>query len=90
MRITVKERVNERSAMTLQELQAQVLKLPVHDRWQLVQSTLASIQQETVPLPADQAPLSQLHPWTQSLVGVLRLDENPIATYEEYLEEKYC
>ena len=76
--------------MTLQELQAQVLKLPVHDRWQLVQSTLASIQQETIPVPADQKPLSQLHPWTQSLIGVLQLDgENPTAAYEEYLEEKY-
>jgi hypothetical protein len=75
--------------MTLQELQAQVLKLPVHDRWQLVQSTLASIQQETIPVPADEA-LTQLHPWTQSLIGVLKLDgESPTAAYEEYLEEKY-
>jgi hypothetical protein len=58
--------------MTLQELQAQVLKLSVRDRFLLIQSTLASIQQKTVPIAADQEPLTQLHPWTQSLIGVLR------------------
>ena len=34
--------------MTLQELQAQVLQLPLKERWQLVQHLLGSIQQETL------------------------------------------
>ena len=34
--------------MTLQELQAQVLQLPLKERWQLVQQVLGSIQQETL------------------------------------------
>lgn len=36
--------------MTLQELQKQVLQLPMSDRWQLVQTILESIQQETISL----------------------------------------
>jgi hypothetical protein len=35
--------------MTLQELQKQVLQLPTHDRWQLVQALLESLKQETEP-----------------------------------------
>lgn len=45
--------------MTLQELQEQVLQLPLKDRWQLVQQLLGSIQQETLgaglPLADEQA-----------------------------------
>ena len=45
--------------MTLQELQEQVLQLPLKDRWQLVQQLLSSIQQETLgaglPLNDEQA-----------------------------------
>jgi hypothetical protein len=33
--------------MTLQELQKQVLQLPISDRWQLVQTILDSLQRET-------------------------------------------
>ncbi|WP_414526366.1 hypothetical protein [Nodularia chucula] len=36
--------------MTLQELQKQVLKLPMSQRWLLVQTLLESIQQETQPV----------------------------------------
>ncbi len=32
--------------MTLQELQKQVLQLPIPERWQLVQAVLTSLQQE--------------------------------------------
>ncbi|MFM6279526.1 MAG: hypothetical protein ACKN9K_14435, partial [Dolichospermum sp.] len=32
----------------LQQLQEQVLKLPIRERWHLVQTVLASIQQETL------------------------------------------
>ena len=34
--------------MTLQELQNQVLKLPTNDKWQLVQTLLSAIQQDTI------------------------------------------
>ena len=33
--------------MTLQELQNQVLKLPIDEKWQLVQALLSAIQQDT-------------------------------------------
>ncbi|MEH2367851.1 hypothetical protein [Nostoc sp.] len=33
--------------MTLQQLQKQVLELPISDRWKLVQILLESLQQET-------------------------------------------
>ncbi|MEL7523587.1 MAG: hypothetical protein AAGJ80_18530, partial [Cyanobacteria bacterium J06553_1] len=62
--------------MTLQDLQNQALRLPVGDRWRLVQSLLRSIQQETpvstLPLFNTSA-LADLEPWTQSLVGVIQL-----------------
>jgi len=35
--------------MTLHELEKQVLKLPTSQRWQLVQTLLESLQQETQP-----------------------------------------
>jgi hypothetical protein len=58
--------------MTLQELQSQILQLPISDRWRLVQSVLTSIQQETL-LPTSSSPTAEsiigLDPWTQSLVG---------------------
>ena len=34
-------------AMTLQELQNQVLKLPTNEKWQLVQALLSAIQKDT-------------------------------------------
>jgi len=79
--------------LTLPELQKQVLQLPIKDRWHLVQSVLASIQQETLssisPSPTLE-PLTELDPWTQSLIGVIQLgEEKPTETYVDYLEEKY-
>jgi hypothetical protein len=79
--------------MTLQELQKQVLQLPINERWYLVQSLLASIQQETQksisPSPTIE-PLTELAPWTQSLIGVIQLEEeNLTEAYVDYLEEKY-
>jgi hypothetical protein len=35
--------------MTLPELQKQALQLPINERWQLVQTLLESLQQETSP-----------------------------------------
>lgn len=124
--------------MELQKLQQQVLELPISDRWQLVQSVLASIQQETLSLSVSDptinpltenilndanspsspnpfsprrrgarsksllplgegfrvrvsnTPLTDLAPWTQSLMGVIQLEtENPTETYVDFLEEKY-
>lgn len=79
--------------MTLQELQEQVLQLPIRDRWRLVQSMLASIQQETLSSISQNPtlePLTELDPWTQSLIGAIQMEEeNPNEIYTDYLEEKY-
>jgi hypothetical protein len=77
--------------MTLPELQKQALQLPISDRWHLVQSLLASIQQETSMSPSStEKPLTDLDPWTQSLIGVITLGaENTTESYVDYLEEKY-
>lgn len=79
--------------MTLQELQNQALQLSIGDRWRLVQSLLSSIQQETLvfsSLPPTVNSLTNLDPWTQSLIGVIRLDtESLTESYVDYLEEKY-
>ncbi len=79
--------------MTLQELQNQLLQLPINDRWHLVQSILSSIQQETL-LPrktkTNKDSFANLDPWTQGLIGVIQLNEiEPIDSYVDYLEEKY-
>jgi Ni,Fe-hydrogenase III component G len=74
--------------MTLQELQKQALQLPISQRWHLVQSVLASIQKETLSSMPEN--LTELDPWTQSLIGVIQLgEENPAESYIDYLEEKY-
>jgi len=88
--------------MTPQELQKQAIRLPIAERWRLVQTLLVSIQQETQPAtpPADEqhstgteidAAIAQLHPWTQSLIGILPANSaDPPETYIDYLEEKYA
>ncbi len=76
----------------LQQLQEQVLKLPIRERWHLVQTVLASIQQETLSSTTEPTieNLSELDPWTQSLIGVISLEsENTKENYIDYLEEKY-
>lgn len=79
--------------MTLQELQNQVLQLPIGDRWHLVQLLLSSIQQESLVFSITNPKvnsLAKLDPWTQSLIGVIRLEtEEPTELYLDYLEEKY-
>ncbi|MEL6901058.1 MAG: hypothetical protein AAFP07_08925 [Cyanobacteria bacterium J06606_4] len=69
--------------MTLQDMQSQALQLSIDERWCLVQSLLASIQPETpafrLPL-AETGSLTDLDPWTQSLVGVIKLEtRHPLA-----------
>ena len=79
--------------MTFQELQNQALQLPIDERRRLVKSLLHSIQQETLaPLPPNPIAnsLTDLAPWTQSLIRVIQLEtEEPTASYVDYLEEKY-
>ena len=87
-------------AMTPRELQAQLVQLPVSDRWYLVQTLLASIQQDTqTAAAAGQSPqpkthldpaLANLHPWTQNLLGILQTtDDASQEAYIDYLEAKY-
>ncbi|WP_371416858.1 hypothetical protein [Dolichospermum sp. UHCC 0259] len=87
------DRINSKVMIQLQQLQEQVLKLPIKERWNLVQTVLASIQQETlssIPPQPTLETLSELDPWTQSLIGVISLEsENPEESYVNYLEEKY-
>ncbi|MBE9127282.1 MULTISPECIES: hypothetical protein [unclassified Coleofasciculus] len=79
--------------MTLQELQKQALQLPISDRWGLVQSVLASIQQETLSFISPNStiqPLTNLDPWTQSLISSIQLPtEQATESDVDYLEEKY-
>lgn len=79
--------------MTFKELHNQVLQLSISDRWRLVQSVLASIQQETLTptsLNSSTATIADLDPWTQSLVGVIQLNsEDSKESYIDYLETKY-
>jgi hypothetical protein len=79
--------------MTLQELQNQALRSPLPDRWHLVQFLLGSIQRETVlspPLNSVISAFTGLHPWTQSLMGVIRLESTELVdVYVDYLEGKY-
>lgn len=42
------DKVTSRVMIKLQELQEQVLELPIQERWTLVQTLLASIQKETL------------------------------------------
>ena len=72
--------------MTLQELQKQVLQLPMSDRWQLVQTVLESIQQETIS-PSKQGNLSRLRGIAKGVN--ISSDENINGEYVTYLTEKY-
>jgi hypothetical protein len=89
----VNNQFNRKVMIKLQELQEQVLELPIKERWTLVQILLTSIQQETlssIPPQPTLETLSKLDPWTQSLIGVISLDsQNPEESYVNYLEEKY-
>jgi hypothetical protein len=71
--------------MTLQEVQKQALQLPINARWQLIQTLLESLQQETRPVKK-KGNLSRLRGIAKS-VTVSR-DED-ISAYTTYLTEKY-
>ncbi|TAF07011.1 MAG: hypothetical protein EAZ77_11080 [Nostocales cyanobacterium] len=72
--------------MTLQELQKQVLQLPISERWELVQTLLESIQQETQ-LVSKKGNLSRLRGIAKSVN--ISNDENINGDYATYLTEKY-
>lgn len=72
--------------MTLQELQKQVLQLPMSERWQLVQTVLESIQQESISA-SKKGNLSRLRGIAKD-VNISR-DENINGDYATYLTEKY-
>ncbi len=88
--------------MALQDLQQQVVQLPIQDRWLLVQTLLDSIQRDThtnISPSLDSQPsdvsnetvFNDLHPWTRSFIGIVQQpsDDNQKA-YIDYLEEKYA
>lgn len=77
--------------MNTDSLQSQALKLPLPERWQLVQSLLTSIQQETRSLAKNQTSSTDVpDSWITKLVGVIKSPETDITDqYVDYLEEKY-
>jgi hypothetical protein len=72
--------------MTLQELQKQVLQLPMSERWQLVQTVLESIQQESISA-SKKGHLSRLRGIAKA--ANISSDENINGDYATYLTEKY-
>ncbi|BAU10236.1 hypothetical protein LEP3755_07170 [Leptolyngbya sp. NIES-3755] len=72
--------------MTLQELQKQVLQLPIRERWQLVQTVLLSLQEETS-LEKKPKNLSRLRGIAK--VAPTPTDAENAEDYATYLTEKY-
>lgn len=72
--------------MTLQELQKQVLQLPMQERWRLVQTVLVSLQEETLPATKLKN-LSRLRGIAK--VNVMSNDTNNTENYINYLTQKY-
>jgi hypothetical protein len=71
---------------TLQELQKQLLQLPISDRWQLVQTLLESLQRETQPT-LKRGNLSRLRGIAKSVGNASETDFKD--DYAAYLTEKY-
>jgi hypothetical protein len=72
-------------AMTLQELQKQVLLLPISDRWLLVQTLLESLKRESQP-SVKLGNLSSLRGIAKSSTGMDELDAKE--DYVNYLIKK--
>ncbi|WP_373530244.1 hypothetical protein [Nostoc sp.] len=72
--------------MTLQNLQKQALQLSTSERWQLVQTLLESLQQETRPLQ-NKGNLSRLRGIAKGSVALS--NQGTVAEYITYLTEKY-
>ncbi len=72
--------------MTLPELQKQALQLPIDKRWQLVQTLLESLKQETNPVQK-KGNLSRLRGIAK--IGAVSDDESIREDYVNYLTDKY-
>ena len=80
--------------MLRKEIEKQALKLPISDRRQLIQSLLNSIEEDTQSSTSSVTKVelmtNTLDPWTQSLIGVIELNqEDHKESYIDYLEDKY-
>jgi hypothetical protein len=71
---------------SLQQLQKQLLDLPVNQRWQLVRVILESLQQDTTNLVSPQKNLSRLRGIARSTSESLVSDRDD---YADYLTQKY-
>ncbi|OYQ62330.1 hypothetical protein B9G53_22655 [Pseudanabaena sp. SR411] len=71
--------------MTLQELQKQVLQLPISDRWKLVQTLLESLKRESQPI-VKRGNLSSLRGVAKSSARMDELDAKE--DYVNYLIKK--
>jgi hypothetical protein len=71
--------------MTSQELQKHALQLPISDRWQLVQTLLESLKQESQP-SIKRSNLSSLRGIAKSSAGIDELDAKE--DYVNYLIKK--
>ncbi|MEH1908789.1 MAG: hypothetical protein V7L05_03785 [Nostoc sp.] len=72
--------------MTLQELQKQALQLPIDKRWQLVQTLLESLKQETYSVQK-KGNLSRLRGIAKSTA--VSINEDIATDYVTCLTEKY-
>ncbi|MBE9212026.1 MAG: hypothetical protein HC836_12830 [Richelia sp. RM2_1_2] len=72
--------------MTLQEVQKQALQLPIDKRWQLVQSLLESLKQETHSV-RKKGNLSRLRGIAKS--AAVSNHEDTETDYVTYLTDKY-
>ncbi|MEH2380161.1 MAG: hypothetical protein V7K27_14950 [Nostoc sp.] len=72
--------------MTLQELQKQALQLPIDKRWQLVQTLLESLKQETYSVQK-KGNLSRLRGIAKSTA--VSINEDIVTDYVTCLTEKY-
>lgn len=71
---------------SLQQLQNQLLELPVNERWQLVQIILKSLRTDTTNLVSPQKNLSRLRGIARSNSESLVSDRDD---YADYLTQKY-
>ena len=82
--------------MTFQDFQAQALQLPISEKWQLVQSLLNAIQQDTTQIqPNPQTHSKSLdQQWQIWVDQVQQMPLQPLTLeetdeYQDYLVEKY-
>ncbi|KYC42339.1 hypothetical protein WA1_20425 [Scytonema hofmannii PCC 7110] len=71
--------------MTLQELQKQALQLSISERWQLMQTLMESLQQET--RPVQKGNLSRLRGIAKG--SDVSDNKNTEGDYTTYLTQKY-